>query len=181
MKKKYFIFAVFFILLCLAVYCLLNPNFGIFAVKNPYEMKINGKIISYYDKEEDIDADLVESIYDWSIILHRNENVVYVNDNGEIRYLFSDDKKINTYKNIHVGDEVNKIQNSFKSPYRLGSSDLSCTYIVAFDDKNNEIDTESQGFYNVYIRISYVIEDNKIEYIIIDDVNPPSKAKKSNQ
>ena len=182
MKKKYFIFAVFFILLCLAVYCLLNPNFGIFAIKNPYEMKINGKSISYYDKEEDIDSDLVKSIYDWSILVSKNERGAYINDNGEIRYLFSDDKKINTYKNIHVGDEESKIEKSFKYAVILGKSgdlDLNYKYIVAFDDKNNEIDRESQGNDNAYIEIIYYMEDNKVKYILIDDMNPPSKPKKT--
>ena len=186
MKKKYIVLVLSFILLCLIGYCLLNPKFGISTVKSPYEMEIDGKIISYYDKEEDIDRDLIKSVYDWSMVVSKNEGGVYVNDDGKIRILFSDDKKINTYKDIHVGDKASKIEKSFKYvDIQSKNDELDSTYrcYVFFDDKYKEINTKSEGSDSVSIVLYYFIEDNKVAYIMIEDTNSivTGKPRKSEQ
>jgi len=133
-------------------------------VNNPHEISINGKILSYGDSEDNIDIkffNIGDSATD--VIPNKDENMIDVNDDGNIRCISIVDNKITTYKNISVGDSINKIEESFEHEYNMNNN-----YMVIF---NNEIEEDpmNQNKEEDWLWINYITDGKNITRIQIYD------------
>jgi hypothetical protein len=133
-------------------------------INNPYEISVNGKILSYYDTKDNIDTNIFEISDSMVGFANKSENMVDIDDNGQIRCIVIANKSITTYKNISVGDSVNKINESFKYEYNWNNN-----YMVIFNNGVEE-DPMNQDKENNWLGINYITDGEHITHIQICDV-----------
>lgn len=133
-------------------------------VNNPYEIAKGATTLSYYDTEDSISVDgfnIVEN--NLQNFQDKNDNII-VNDDGIIRCITVVSDTVKTFQSISVGDNIEKIEESFDNEYQNGNN-----YMVLFDNDIEEdptnIDKEDS-----WIWITYFIDDNKVISIQIYDV-----------
>lgn len=131
-------------------------------VRKPYEFIYDGQTYSYYDNPDKF-ADIfyiANRFNDTGI--DKDANRIIINENNEIRSIYITDPAIKTYKGISVGDNVQKVKDTFKN------YTPSCT----LEDEGCEF--PSVWFPTEYndeqIGIQYKTDENSnIELIIICD------------
>lgn len=131
-------------------------------VENPYEIMVNGKILSMYDSSiEDFEAngfEVCEGIL--SSMSSENNNIEIYND--EIWAITIHDDSVTTYKSISVGDDISKVVDVFEY-----ESVYENVYSVYFNKVGKEIKptkATKEG-----CSVFYNFEDSKIKYIGISD------------
>lgn len=133
------------------------------SIKNPYEISIKNKFLSYYDTKENIPEEF--NILNISIKNHQDiNNNVLLDSKNKIRLISITDKNINTYNQISVGDNIKKIQDTFSYEYRNGNN-----YMVIFNG-NSEEDPTNQNKNDNWIWINYITDGSRITQIQIYDV-----------
>lgn len=132
-------------------------------INAPYEISIDNVILSYYDTKDSIPSDF--NILDNSLDNYQNkDNNILVDSNGIVRCISITDKDIDTYKEISVGDDTNKIEDSFSYEYKNGDN-----YMVIFNG-NTEEDPTNQNKEDSWIWINYTSDGSQITQIQIYDV-----------
>lgn len=156
--KKYFLFLVISLLLFTG--CSLSKP----SVNNPYEIVKGKSKLSYYDTEDNIDIDGFD-VSENSVqnFLNENNNII-VNKDGMIRCINISDKDVITYKQISVGDDVNKIKKAFNYERKIGND-----YNVIFNE-NTEEDPTNENQEESWTSIFYITDGSKITGIQISDV-----------
>lgn len=143
-------------------------------VSNPYEISKDTFTLSYYDTEDNIGIDgftiLERNSSNIIGLSEQNNNCIIVHD-GIIRCIYIVNKDIITYKGISVGDNIDKISDTFTNINKLQD-----TYNVLFNG-NIEEDTVSQDKEDTWIWITYYTDGSKITSIQIYDVLYGSKLK----
>lgn len=134
-------------------------------VENPYEINVKGKILSYYGDKTDFENIGFEVLNSPLKSSQSNKNNIFTNSEDIIRNIVVTDKNISTYKDIAVGDSVDKIENAFTNEVNLKTS-----YAVLFDG-TNEIDPKNDDIKkDNCIWINYTTNGKTIEKIAIYDV-----------
>lgn len=134
-------------------------------VKNPYEINANGEILSYYGDKSEFENVGFEVLNSSLKSSQSNENNIFVNNEDAIRNVVIADKSISTYKNIAVGDNVDKIEKTFTYEVSLKTS-----YAVLFDGTNEVNPKNDNTKKDNYIWINYTTNGKTIEKIAIYDV-----------
>lgn len=161
MKKTVF---CFFVSLFLLSGCSQNESNEI-VVNNPYEITKDTSTLSYYDTENNINIDGFNVIENNLQNLQDKNNNIIVDDNGTIRCIIIVNDTVKTFKSISVGDDINKIENTFNQ-----ISQLKDTYSVLFNDDNTEENPDNQNKEDNWIWITYYTDGSKITSIQIYDV-----------
>ena len=132
-------------------------------IENPYEISVNNEILSYYSTQDGIPSEL--KILDTSIsnAQDKTNNNVLINSDGEIRCISIIDNTVNTYKQISVGDDIDKVENSFE--YEIESNK---SYLIKFDKYFQEISLDDSD--ETFFTITYFTNNNKITRILISDI-----------
>lgn len=171
--KKHFFFLPLIISLFLLSGCSQNKSDKI-SVNNPYEVAKGTSTVSYYDTEENIDIDgftILDLIPNNIIgIREQSNNCIIVHD-GIIRCIYIVDEDIMTYKGISVGDNIDKLNNTFSN-----TSKLQDTYSVIFNN-NTEEDPANPNKEDAWIWITYYTDGSQIISIQIYDVKYGSELK----
>jgi uncharacterized protein YuzE len=118
---------------------------------NPGEIFADNEVLSYYDK-----ASSVPKSFD--------QLGFVVNKDYKIRSIIIDDDNFITYKDVSVGDSVDKVLKKFKYETQVGSS-----YCVLTDGKT-EKDTKDENRTDDWLWINYNFDEGKIFKISIYDV-----------
>lgn len=168
--KKHFLLLI--VLLFLLSGCSQNKSEKI-SVNNPYEIVKGTSVLSYYDTEDNISIDgfnIVENNLQNSLqnSQDKNDNII-VNDDGAIRCITIADDTVKTFRDISVGDSIDKIEESFDHECQ----NWSC-YMVLFADKSEQDPTDSNKE-DTWIWIIYYTDGDKITLIQIYDVLYGSK------
>lgn len=160
MKKILLVFTMAALLLCAC------SKKGI---NDPSELSVKDKIIQYSDTKETVDDLLGDS--DKSEILHYDSYIyddaleIIYDEKDNIRYIKITDKSVTTYKDISVGDSINKVAEEFDYEQINGSRGY-----VLFNG-NEEEDQTSRDRKDDWIFITYNIDDfDEIEEIYICDI-----------
>lgn len=136
-------------------------------VNNPYEIVKGSSTLSYYQTEDEIAIDGFEILelepQNVTGLLSQNKNCILVRD-GNIRCIYVADQNIVTYKQISVGDSIDKIKNSFSNVSQ--SQDV---YNVLFNN-GTEVNPFSQDKEDDWIWITYYTDGSKITSIQVNDV-----------
>ena len=134
-------------------------------VENPYEINVKGEILSYYGDKTDFENIGFEVLNNSLKSSQSNKNNIFVNNEDAIRNIVITDKNTSTYKDIVVGDSVDKIESSF-----INEVNLKTSYAVLFDG-TNEIDPKNDDIKkDNCIWINYTTNGKTIEKIAIYDV-----------
>ena len=134
-------------------------------VENPYEINVKGEILSYYGDKTDFENIGFEVLNSSLKSSQSNKNNIFVNNEDIIRNIVIADKNTSTYKDIAVGDNVDKIENTFVNEVNLKTS-----YAVLFDGKN-EINPKNDDIKkDNCIWINYTTNGKTIEKIAIYDM-----------
>lgn len=134
-------------------------------VENPYEINVKGEILSYYGDKTDFENIGFEVLNSPLKSSQSNKNNIFANSEDMIRNIVIIDKNISTYKDITVGDSVDKIESSF-----INEINLKTSYAVLFDG-TNEIDPKNDDIKkDNCIWINYTTNGKTIEKIAIYDV-----------
>lgn len=168
--KKHFLLLI--VLLFLLSGCSQNKSEEI-SVNNPYEIVKGTSVLSYYDTEDNISIDgfnIVENNLQNS--QDKNDNII-VNDDGAIRCITIADDTVKTFREISVGDSIDKIEESFDYEYHHEYQNGS-SYMVLFADKSEQDPTDSNKE-DTWIWITYHTDGDKITLIKIYDVLYGSK------
>ncbi len=145
-------------------------NLSADSVVNPYELKSGSELLSLYGEKETFGENGFE-VFDYESDLIRtpeiNGIVAARNDISSINIC---DENVITYKSISVGDDISKVENAFEYEYQNYDS----SYLVLFNDKNEEVDINSIDSQNndITVTITYLFEDTKIKRIIIGKREP---------
>lgn len=107
-------------------------------VSNPYEIGVNGDVLSYYDDKSHFESCGFEILNNALKSTQSKRNNIFVNKDDHIRNIVVIDENIITYKGISVGDGVDKILNNFEYENPLGDN-----YSVLFDG-TAEINSKSK-------------------------------------
>ena len=107
-------------------------------VSNPYEIGVNGDVLSYYDDKSHFESCGFEILNNALKSTQSKRNNIFVNKDDHIRNIVVIDDNIITYKGISVGDGVDKILNNFEYENPLGDN-----YSVLFDG-TAEINSKSK-------------------------------------
>lgn len=137
-------------------------------VKNPYEINVDGKILSYYDTKDDISIKgfhVTDNLSD-TFGSAEKPNFIYVNEEGKIRAISITDNSAVTYKNISVGDSIDKVIESFEHEDSVDNR----MYSTIFNDGIEE-DPMSQNKEDDWLNIHYATDGNIITHILISDVS----------
>lgn len=136
-------------------------------VNNSYEIIKGTSTLSYYDAEENIDIEgftILERTFDNVMGMRsQGENSIIVSD-GTIRCIYIVDEDIITYKEISVGDKIDKIKETFNNEFQ--GDDY---YMVLFNG-NIEEDSSNQNKDDSWIWILYYTDGSQITSIEICDV-----------
>ena len=146
-------------------------------VNNPYEIQYRGQMLSYYDTKDQINIEnfnIIDSIkkYDY------NNNNIFINSQGIIRFISIKDRNVKTYKSISVGDNIEKLQKSFENFENIAVIHDSGPYIdyrILFDENNFLKDQKIQNPKDNWIYINYTTDGTYITKIMISDVKFASK------
>lgn len=160
MKKLFFLFII--ISLCLTGCSSQNGTESI-DINNPYEINVNGKILSYYDENTTITGFKTLKL---SLENCQNEetNNIIVDKDNKIRCISIIDKNIVTYNKISVGDNISKIEDNFVYEDQIGND-----YTVLFNGVTEENPTNQNKEEN-WILITYNTDGHQITRILISDV-----------
>ena len=123
---------------------------------------------SYYGKAEKIPDSagffvLENTSENITMIQKADDNCVIVNEEDEIRCIMIKNNDIVTYKEISVGDSVEKVTDSFQHVTKQGD-----VYQAVFWE-NTEEDPSKQTRDDNWLWISYYTENSKITMIQIAD------------
>lgn len=122
------------------------------SISLPCEIANNNSTISYNDNRDS------KSFSEFS-------NIIITDNEGNIRSFNIDSSDIQTYKDISVGDDIKKIEDSFEYEYAIRDN----TYSVLFNDSTEENPTEENKD-DSWLWINYTYDNNKITNIYIYDV-----------
>lgn len=86
-----------------------------------------------------------------------------LNNENEIRSITITNKEVKTYKNISVGDKIEKVQSDYNYENEIGN-----TILVTIDD-DKEIDPETENKPEDTIYINYYYDNDTITKIAIYD------------
>lgn len=131
---------------------------------SPCEISVNDTTLSYYDEPsafEENDFEIQESSLK---SVQSKTNNIYINKDNTIRNIVVSDKGIITYKNISVGDNINKLKKSFTHITNIGDN-----YSVLFDGEK-EVDPKNASVENDFIWLNFTTDDGTITKIAIYDV-----------
>lgn len=141
-------------------------------VEHPYQLLKGEDLISYYYSADDIPDSagflrLENTMENISKIQKTEEDCVVVNEKEEIRSVMIKSGDVVTYREISVGDPIEKVTDSFQHALQKGDA-----YEVAFK-KDEEVDLSGQAGdgNNDWIWIIYYVQDSKITMIQIADTN----------
>ena len=123
-------------------------------VDNPYEIKYNNQILSYYDTKDQIRIDNFKISENNLQNFWSENNSILVNQDGIIRCISIMDANVVTYKSISVGDNIKKIEESFEN---VGT--FQNTYTVLFNG-NSEEDSSNQSIGDDWLWINCIIYCN---------------------
>lgn len=123
-------------------------------VENPYEIMVNGKILSMYDSSID---DFEENGFEvcegrFSSNSEKNNVTIY---NDKIVDVTIYDNSVQIFKSISVGDNISKAESAFK--YEVKHDNVGCD--VTFNSANEEIDLSKEDI-NEGIRIFFVKKED---------------------
>ncbi len=149
------------------IFLLSGCSHGEVVVNNPYEVAKGASILSYYDTEDNISIDSFK-VLEWGAesligLTKQYENCIIVRE-GQIRYISIIDEDIVTYKQISVGDDIDKIEKAFSQIDQYHD-----IYTVFFNDEMKE-DTANLDREDTWISISYLTDGEKIIKISISDI-----------
>lgn len=142
-------------------------------VKGPDEILTEGKIIEYSYSLEQVEDKLGEGEPDEDHTSDRFDSykfsddlIILFNKEDKLRMIDIEDDDIKTYKNICVGDDIDKVVDNFK--YEI---DAKSCYSVYFDgDKEFDAMDKNKRLTSDWITITYYMdEDDEIERILIMD------------
>lgn len=160
MKKR----LVGFLVLCVGMMiagCGQSDNNGGTAL-TPGQMKCGDSVLTYNDTYTETEGvGVTDALI--KISLSELENAVVLGENGEIRVLYTENDSVTTYKNIRVGDDVDKIKDNFEYEYKDGIQ-----YWVMFDGETEVVPTNTEAEDDGIVLI-YTCEDGKINSIMIYD------------
>ena len=134
-------------------------------ISNPYEIGVNGNVLSYYDNKSNFESCGFEILNNALKSTQSKQNNVFVNKEDHVRNIVVADKDIITYKGISVGDDVNKILNNFEYENSLGDN-----YSVLFDGTTEINSKDKSAKQDDFIWINYTTNGKIIEKIAICDV-----------
>lgn len=131
------------------------------SVNDPSEISVNGKIIKYSETKDTVEKKLGDEGVVTELFLlndgyeYQNAVQILYNDIENIRYLRVMDAKVDTYKNISVGDDISKVFEEFDYVQESGFY-----YSVIFNGIE-EVDNRTVGIQDDWIMISYkTVEDS---------------------
>lgn len=131
-------------------------------LNNPYEIMVNGKILSIYDStKEDFEENGFE-IYDGILSGMGSENNSIEIYNDEISAIMVHDDSVKTYNSISVGDDISKVVGSFEYEFEGDN-----TYAVYFNKDGKEIKSTESTNEGCAISYTYNVENLKVEFILI--------------
>lgn len=166
--KKHFFFLI--TLLFVLSGCSKNESNEII-INNPYEIAKGETTLSYYDTEDQISIDGFNVIENTIQNFQDKNNNIIVNDDGKIRCITIVDNITKTFKSISVGDNVNKIEESFDNEYQNGNN-----YMILFNNDVEE-DPTNPDKEDTWVWIIYSTDESKITSIQIYDVKYGSELK----
>lgn len=166
--KKHFFFLI--TLLFVLSGCSKNESNEII-INNPYEIAKGETTLSYYDTEDQISIDGFNVIENTIQNFQDKNNNIIVNDDGVIRCITIVDDTVKTFKSISVGDNVNKIEESFDNEYQNGNN-----YMILFNNDTEE-DPTNPDKEDTWVWIIYSTDESKITSIQIYDVKYGSELK----
>lgn len=149
-----------FLILCSCI--VLLSGCGKNKVEEPYQVNIDGHILSYYDTKDTIDEEIQSKIamYEEDKIGDADGNSpieIGINEDGNIRVIIINSPDIVCYPNISVGDSKTRLERAFS--YKTS---LDKQYIVLYD-----ISTEEDNGLLVDVKLD---DNNKASKIYIYDV-----------
>lgn len=163
----------FNLLFLLTAALLLLGSCGKKTVKEPDEILIDGKVIKYSYTLDQVEAELGDGIPGDFITSrsntayeYANDLTILYNDEDKIRLIHIADDDIMTYKGIRVGDNIEKVFDSFE--YVM---DAEIYYNVYFyGDSEFDANDKDKRLHSDWVTISYQTdEDGEIEIITIMD------------
>lgn len=166
--KKHFFFLI--TLLFVLSGCSKNESKEI-VINNPYEIAKGETILSYYDTEDKVSIDGFNIMENTIQNFQDKNNNIIVNDDGKIRCITIVDNITKTFKSISVGDNVNKIEESFDNEYQNGNN-----YMILFNNDVEE-DPTNPDKEDTWVWIIYSTDESKITSIQIYDVKYGSELK----
>ena len=162
--KKYLLLLI--VLPFLLSGCLQN-KFEKIRVNNPYEIVKGTTTLSYYDTVDNIRIDgfkILDLTCDNILgLLDKNENRIIMND-GIIRLIHIVDKDILTYNDISVGDDIEKLNDTFNKIH------IDKDVYTVILDNSIEQDYANPDKEDTWIWIHYFTDGLKITAIQIYDV-----------
>lgn len=138
-------------------------------VQNPNEVSVSGNVLKYSDTQSSVEGKLGEgkpAILYYNDAYNYNDMVeLLYNKDGNIRCLNVLDSKVKTFHNISIGDNADKITNTYKYEFKTANS-----YMVLFNGKQ-EVDMNDKDKSEDWIWIIYHLDNNdKIDTITIYDM-----------
>lgn len=130
----------------------------------PSQMKCGDTVLTYnetYTETEGVEV----TDYLIKISLLELENAVILGENGEIRVLYTENDSATTYRNIRVGDDVDKIKDTFEYEYEYKDG---VQYWVMFDGETEVVPTNTEAE-DDWLVLIYTCEDDRINSIMIYD------------
>lgn len=134
-------------------------------ITKPHQIKVNSEILSLYDNPAKFEENYFEIFqYDDYPSDHSPVDSIIINQH-HIYSISIVDETIITYKSISVGDDIDKVKDSFVYGQTLGSE----SYMVTFNNKNEEVDIDisNEKSYEGTYSILYEYYDGKIDRIFI--------------
>ncbi len=156
--------------LLLMVFVLLVCGCSSAVPTKPEEISVGNQILSYYDSAEKFESrgfEIAEKVMD----IDRAKNSVLVNENGDVRYIQTNDGFVLTYKGIKVGDNIEKVKESFEVVTGLGTPMVT---VILDSETEESLDTTKIPITEAkddWIYITYYLDepDGTIEKITIFD------------
>ena len=152
-------------ILLLMLLCGCSQNQSSSVLNNPYEISTNDGVLSYYGEKSDFESAGFDSFSKALESSMSKKNNVFANKEGIVRNIVITDRDIVTYRNISVGDSVDKIENAFAHEVNLNTS-----YSVLFDGVTEINPKNSSPIQDDFIWINYTTNGKTIEKITIYDV-----------
>lgn len=144
------------------------------SVNHPYEIAKGTSTLSYYDTGDNIHMEgiRVEELtdYHWPELIEQMESFILVND-GKVRYIFIADEDVVTYRQISVGDDIDKVKKAFRQIRQRDDE-----YGVLFN-KDDEEEPFGENKEDDWICIDYRTDGSKITAIFIRDVTFTNKLR----
>jgi hypothetical protein len=152
MKRNQILLLAILLMVCVLVGCE-GATMSNQAELKPNSISLNDEIVTYGDT--DIPDDFWQAGVNFK-----------VNENNEIRYIEIEGTEVRTYKNISVGDSIDKVKSSFKYESEVGS--LTSVLLNGEDEIEVSANKPMDNSTN-YLWINYMSEDDVITKILIYD------------